>query len=81
MHLIRQGRSFGILAILAAISILAFSGEGIVHAGSPHAPILITSDDGFTSDSGVVSGSGTSDNPYLISGWDIGPGNWGNQPA
>ena len=79
--MIRQGRSFGILAILAAISILAFSGEGIVHAGSPHAPILITSDEGFTSDSGVVSGSGTSDNPYLISGWDIGPGNWGNQPA
>jgi len=81
MQLIRQGRNLGVLAILAAMSILAFSGEATVHAGSQHAPILITSDSGFTSDNGVVGGRGASDDPYLISGWDIGPGNWGNLPA
>jgi hypothetical protein len=37
----------------------------------PHASILITSDYEFTEDNGVVSGSGTSDDPYLISGWKI----------
>ncbi len=37
----------------------------------PHAPILITSDSDFTSVNGVVSGSGTATDPYLISNWQI----------
>jgi len=38
---------------------------------APRAPIQITGDAGFTSDNGVVGGSGTPADPYLISGWRI----------
>jgi hypothetical protein len=37
----------------------------------PHAPILITNDSDFTRVNGVVSGSGTATDPYLISNWQI----------
>ncbi len=37
----------------------------------PHSPILITSDSDFTPVNGVVSGSGTAADPYLISNWQI----------
>jgi nitrous oxidase accessory protein NosD len=42
-----------------------------------HAPIVINSNDDFTSDNGVTGGSGTSDDPYVITGWNISdpPGN------
>ena len=36
-----------------------------------HAPIVIRSDADFTAENGVVSGSGTVDDPYIISGWKI----------
>lgn len=36
-----------------------------------HAPIRINSNEDFTSENGVVSGSGTKDDPYIISGWEI----------
>jgi len=36
-----------------------------------HSPILINGNDGFTSDNGVTGGTGTSNDPYLISGWTI----------
>jgi len=34
-------------------------------------PIEITGDNGFTRENGVVSGSGTADDPYIIEGWEI----------
>ncbi len=37
----------------------------------PHEPILITSDNDFTRANGVVSGSGTATDPYLITNWQI----------
>lgn len=37
----------------------------------PHAPISITSDAGFTAANGVVAGTGTPGDPYVISGWQI----------
>jgi len=37
----------------------------------PHAPILIVGNAGFTNASGVVWGSGTTSDPYIIEGWDI----------
>ncbi|KUK26546.1 MAG: hypothetical protein XD60_1265 [Acetothermia bacterium 64_32] len=40
-------------------------------AGAPHAPIVITSDADFTPENGVVGGSGTPEDPYLIQGWEI----------
>src|SRR5437660_11631331 len=36
-----------------------------------HSPILISGNDGFTADNGVKGGTGTSDDPYVISGWTI----------
>ncbi len=36
-----------------------------------HGPIYIDSDSQFDSKHGVVGGSGTPDDPYIISGWDI----------
>lgn len=38
---------------------------------APHAPILISSDAGFTAANGVVAGSGTPADPYVISGWHV----------
>ncbi|ADD08459.1 Fibronectin type III domain protein [Aciduliprofundum boonei T469] len=38
---------------------------------TPHAPIRINSNADFTSANGVIGGSGTKDDPYIISGWDI----------
>jgi parallel beta-helix repeat protein len=38
---------------------------------APHDPIYIGSNAGFINDSGVVWGSGTDSDPYVISGWDI----------
>jgi parallel beta-helix repeat protein len=37
----------------------------------PHNPISINGNSQFTSANGVVSGSGTVDNPYIIQGWAI----------
>jgi parallel beta-helix repeat protein len=36
-----------------------------------HDPILIDGNAGFTNESGVVWGSGTTSDPYIIEGWDI----------
>jgi parallel beta-helix repeat protein len=36
-----------------------------------HNPILIDGNAGFTNESGVVWGSGTESNPYIIESWDI----------
>jgi len=36
-----------------------------------HSPIYIDGDDDFTPENGVVGGSGTADDPYVIEGWFI----------
>ncbi|AGB05273.1 parallel beta-helix repeat (two copies) [Aciduliprofundum sp. MAR08-339] len=36
-----------------------------------HAPIRINGDYDFTAANGVIGGSGTKEDPYIISGWDI----------
>jgi parallel beta-helix repeat protein len=36
-----------------------------------HDPIYIQGDAGFTNESGVIWGSGTESDPYLIGGWDV----------
>jgi len=37
----------------------------------PHLPIEILGDAGFTAENGVIAGTGTSDDPYLVMGWSI----------
>jgi len=43
----------------------------IIREYTPHAPIHIVGDANFTSANGVVGGSGTPDDPYIIEGWEI----------
>ncbi len=38
---------------------------------TPHSPIYIFGDSGFVPASGVTGGSGISEDPYIIEGWDI----------
>ncbi|MEW6070565.1 MAG: right-handed parallel beta-helix repeat-containing protein, partial [Candidatus Thermoplasmatota archaeon] len=38
---------------------------------TPHAPIYISGNSGFTAANGVVAGNGTKENPYIIEGWEI----------
>jgi parallel beta-helix repeat protein len=38
---------------------------------TPHSQISIHGDDEFTAENGVVGGNGTSNNPYIIEGWEI----------
>ena len=39
-----------------------------------HAPIVIGNDYEFTAENGVIAGSGTFDDPYIIAGWNIDAG-------
>ena len=42
-----------------------------VRGYTPHAPIYIHGNSDFNSKHGVVGGSGTKDDPYIIAGWEI----------
>ena len=63
--------------MITAICLASLS--GLVSAPSIHASytsrgeISIYGNDGFTRDNGVVSGSGTKIDPYLIEGWEVNP--------
>ena len=63
------------LAGVIFCGILVFFSLGLgVHAEeelTPHSPIEILGDAGFTAENGVVAGTGTSDDPYLIMRWSI----------
>lgn len=73
----------GILAMLLLSSIVAGFSEGAsnekwmknsakgVRGYTPHDAIRINSNADFTYANGVMGGSGTKDDPYIISGWDI----------
>ncbi len=43
----------------------------VAGAWTIHAPIVIAGDASFTSENGVTGGTGTSSDPYIISGWNI----------
>ena len=40
-------------------------------AYDPHVPIYIEGNDDFTSENGITGGSGTANDPYIISNWEI----------
>jgi len=55
---------------LTSLSVLV-SLPNDVSALTPHAPILIDGNAGFTVANGVAGGVGTYDTPFVIEGWDI----------
>jgi parallel beta-helix repeat protein len=59
----------GIVALVSFSSLIIIPDEGSAY--TPHDPIFITNDGGFTPANGVTGGSGTSSDPYVIEGWEI----------
>ncbi len=55
------------IAFLSSLATLPRSAS----AYSPHVPISIDGDADFTASKGVVQGSGTSTDPFVIEGWEI----------
>ncbi len=55
--------------VLLAVSLLLAVGTSLW--GAPRGPIVIRSDADFTPENGVVSGSGTPEDPFIIAGWEI----------
>jgi len=77
----RLARPIVVLALMFLASV-SFSLPRSARADStslrlPHSPILINNDNGFNLGNGVTGGSGTSGDPYTISGWDILAGDYG----
>ena len=59
------------IILLSLLALLATGIAGAAQGLEPHAPIAILSDADFTADNGVRSGSGTREDPYIISDWFI----------
>lgn len=57
------------LAVLPALSVAA--PLPTLPATVPHGPILIQGDAGFNAANGVLGGTGTEADPYVIAGWDV----------
>jgi len=56
-----------IIVLLSAFVSVVASGEEL----NSHAPISISSDDDFTEENGVIGGTGTVEDPYVIAEWAI----------
>lgn len=59
------------IILLSMLALLAIGIVGVAEGPEPHPPIAILSDADFTVDNGVRSGSGTREDPYIISDWFI----------
>ena len=57
------------ISMLVLLAVMTMAVIGL--AGGTHDPILILGNSDFTVDNGVVGGTGTSDDPYIITGWEI----------
>ena len=83
MGVMRRSRPMNQLAALILLAIMVLmalpeagrtspsSSPTYTLSGAPHAPIVIVGDANFTPANGVVSGSGTLSDPYIIEGWTI----------
>lgn len=54
-----------------ALVLLASAAVGMTSLGASRGPITILGNGDFTAENGIVSGSGTADDPYIIAGWEI----------
>jgi parallel beta-helix repeat protein len=60
-----------VIVSIIAVAIPLLSPSPVHAALTPHDPIYLNGNDNFTSANGVVGGSGTADDPYIIDGWNI----------
>gem|GEM_PF-3209343 len=71
----RKWMAFGIIFLFIMMSVLPLVvGENtsfVITQYIPHDPILIQGNEDFTATNGVIAGDGTSENPYLIEGWEL----------
>jgi hypothetical protein len=58
-------------SVFVGAIVLGLALVGLGQGWAPHEPIYIHGDNAFTWDNGVVKGSGTADDPYIIEGWII----------
>ncbi|HAF71122.1 MAG: Nitrous oxidase accessory protein [Acetothermia bacterium 64_32] len=56
---------------MALFALGLWAALAVAQSWAPHAPIYIYGDEGFTWENGVVAGSGTEEDPYIIEGWTI----------
>ncbi len=68
-RVILSAASAGVLLLAIGLAV-GSSGEGFLFWGMRE-PIFIFGDSGFTYQNGVIAGSGTAEDPYLIEGWRI----------
>jgi len=54
-----------------SVGILQYSKNFVSTRSLLHDPIIILGDENFTAENGVISGSGTVDDPYIIANWVI----------
>ena len=66
------------LAALLLIAVLEIGTAGVMASSPTHSPIAIDGDSAFTPANGVNGGSGTTEDPYVISGWSITAAAWGD---
>jgi hypothetical protein len=57
------------IVVLVILSVLFLALVG--SASGAHEPIMILGNADFTEENGVVSGSGSAADPYIIAGWEI----------
>jgi hypothetical protein len=57
------------IVVLVILSVLFLAIVG--SASGAHEPIMILGNADFTEENGVVSGSGSAADPYIIAGWEI----------
>jgi len=58
-------------SVFVGAIVLGLALVGLGQGWAPHEPIYIHGDNAFTWENGVVKGSGTADDPYIIEGWII----------
>ncbi len=57
---------------MIALALAAVAGAAVAAVGASRGPVTILGNGDFTEENGVVSGSGTTADPYVIAGWEIG---------
>jgi parallel beta-helix repeat protein len=60
-----------ILFVVVSVVLMGGQSDAGLRWWRTHEPIYIAGDDAFTLNNGVVSGSGTHEDPYIIEGWYI----------